>query len=268
MYSVTRGLMAKRKHFLFEETEEYLRNKVYPSNIAAKDYGSKSNFRRTTRKCSFKDGHLFYKKHIVIKDRNRQMEIIRDVHPGIENPEHFKAMASHRSKNSTYQKIAQSFFWFKISNDISDFVKKCEQCQKQGDLKPPKADLKPIPIPSTVMMQVGVDICNLPETDGYCHVIVLIDYFSKWSEAKPTKDKSAPTVAQFLYEVMCRHGCFDVQINDQGREFVNQVCDELHKLTAVEQRVTSAYHPQANGLVECQNRTIKNSVVKIAKDNH
>ena len=79
----------------------------------------------------------------------------------------------------------QRFFWYNISNDISDFVKKCEQCQKQGDLKSPKADLKPIPIPSTMMKQVGVDICNLPETDGYCHVIALIDYFWKWSEAKP-----------------------------------------------------------------------------------
>ena len=115
---------------------------------------------------------------------------------------------------------------------------------------------------------MGVDICNLPETDGYCHVIVLIDYFSKWSEAKPTKDKSAPTVAQFLYEVMCRHGCFDIQINDQGRVFVNQVCDELHKLTGVEQRVTSVYHSQANGLVEHQNRTIKDSLEKVLEDNH
>ena len=88
------------------------------------------------------------------------------------------------------------------------------------------------------MKQVGVDICNLPEVDGYRHVIVLIDYFSKWSEAKPTKDKSAPTIAQFLYEVMCRHGCFEIQINDQGREFVNEVCKQLHDLTGVEQRVT------------------------------
>ena len=112
------------------------------------------------------------------------------------------------------------------------------------------------------MKQVENYVCNLPETDGYCHIIVLIDYFSKWSDAKPTKDKSAPTVAQFLYEVMCRHGCFDIQINDQFREFVvNQVCDELHKLTGVEQRVTSAYHPQVNGLVERQNRTIRNSLV-------
>ena len=263
MYGVTRGVIEQRNHFLFEEIEEYLRYKVYPSNIVAKDYGSKSNFRRATGKYSFKDGHIFYKKCIVIKDRNRQMKIIRDVHSGFGNSEHSKEMASHRGKNSTYEKIAQRCFWYNISNDISDFVKKCEQCQKQGDLKSPKADLKPIPIPSTVMKQVGVDICNLPETDGYCHVIVLIDYFSKWSEAKPTKDKSAPTVAQFLYELMCRHGCFDVKINDEGREFVNQVCDELHKLTGAEQRVTSAYHPQSNGFVERQNRTIQNSLVKV-----
>ena len=52
-----------------------------------------------------------------------------------------------------------------VSNDIIDFVKKCEQCQKQGDLKSPVSDLKPIPIPSIMMKQVEVDICNLPETD-------------------------------------------------------------------------------------------------------
>ena len=32
--------------------------------------------------------------------------------------------------------------------------------------------------------------------------------------------------------------------------------------------MTSAYHPQANGLVERQDRTIKNSLVKVLEDNH
>ena len=85
------------------------------------------------------------------------MEIIRDVHSGTGNSEHSKAMASYSGKNSTYEKIAQRFFWYSVSNDISDFVKKREQCQKQGDLKSPKADLKPIQIPSIMMKQVGVD---------------------------------------------------------------------------------------------------------------
>ena len=55
--------------------------------------------------------------------------------------------------------------------------------------------------------------------------------------------------------------------NDQGREFVNTVNAELHRLTGVEQRVTSAYHPQANGLVERQNRTIKNTLIKVLDEN-
>ena len=67
---------------------------------------------------------------------------------------------------------------------------------------------------------------------------------------------------------MCRHRSFDIQINDQAHEFVNQVCDELHKLTGVKQRMTSVYHSQANGLVECQNRTIKYSLVKVLEGNH
>ena len=91
-----------RKHFDFDEIEEYLRNKTYPSTMAAGDYGSKSNFRRATKRYEVKDGHLFYKKRLVIKDKEHQMEIIRDVHRGIGDSEHSKVMASHRGKNITY----------------------------------------------------------------------------------------------------------------------------------------------------------------------
>ena len=143
-------------------------------------------------------------------------------------------------------RLHKGFFWHNIAADIKEYVKSCEKCQKQGDLKSPKVEFKSIPVPSSVMKEVGVDICNLPEVEGYCHVIVLMT----WTL---TKDKSAPTIAQFLYEVMCRHGRFEIQINDQGREFVNEVCKQLHELTGAEQRVTSAYHPQANRLVERQN---------------
>ena len=45
---------------------------------------------------------------------------------------------------------------------------------------------------------------------------------TKWSETNPVREKRALTVPTFLYEPMYRHGCFEVQINDQGREFVNE----------------------------------------------
>jgi len=104
----------------------------------------------------------------------------------------------------------------------------------------------------------------LPEVNGYRYAAVAIDYFSKWCEARPLSDKRATTVAHFIYdEIICRHGCPKIEISDQGREFCNSISDELFKLTGTIHKVTSPYHPQANGLVERFNRTIKNYLLKV-----
>ena len=42
-------------------------------------------------------------------------------------------------------------------------------------------------------------------------------------------------------------GCFEIQINDQDRKFINEIRKQLHELMGVEQTVTPAYHRQANG---------------------
>ena len=63
-------------------------------------------------------------------------------------------------------------------------------------------ELKSIPVPNEAMKQIGIDLCSLSEVDELKHLIVCIDYFSKWSEAKAVKDKSAPTVAKFLHEII------------------------------------------------------------------
>ena len=57
-----------------------------------------------------------------------------------------------------------------------------------------------------------------------------------------------------------------MQINDQGREFVNELSKELHKKTGTCHCMTSAYHHEANGLVDCQNQSIKHTLVKVLED--
>jgi hypothetical protein len=87
------------------------------------------------------------------------------------------------------------------------------------------------------------------------YIVTAVDYCTKWPEAAPLPNKCAISVARFVWGLMCRYGAADVHITDQGSEFQNKFDTELMRLSGVEHRVTSAYHPQANGLVERQNRT-------------
>jgi Integrase zinc binding domain/Integrase core domain len=154
-------------------------------------------------------------------------------------------MRSHHGIAATKNLISTRFYWRTIDSDIKEYVKFCQQCQKvNAKLSSETPELKSVEVPKEVMRQIGIDISCLPESNGFKYIVVAIDYFTKWSEAKALTDKSAVNVARFLFEFICRHACIDIQINDQGREFVNQVSTELHRLTGVKQRISSAYHPQ------------------------
>ena len=44
-------------------------------------------------------------------------------------------MASLKGNYSTYSEISERFFWYSIYKDIESYIKFCENCQEQGDLK-------------------------------------------------------------------------------------------------------------------------------------
>ena len=104
----------------------------------------------------------------------------------------------------------------------------------------------------------------LPETRaGNKYIITLCDYFSKWPEAAPLQSKCAEGVADFLFQVFCRHGWPKIVQSDQGREFINEVNDCLFKSTNLKHCVSTAYHPQTNGLDERFNQTLMNTLKKV-----
>ena len=78
----------------------------------------------------------------------------------------------------------------------------------------------------------GVDIVRLllitRERNRY--IIVAIDYFSKWSEARLLKVANVDTVATFLYEeIICRFGILRVLQSDKKIYFVNEIIQRLTK---------------------------------------
>ena len=55
-------------------------------------------------------------------------------------------------------------------------------------------------------------------------------------------------------------------MTDRGREFCNEVNQELYNRLNITRKVTSPYHPQTNGLTERYNQTLCNALVKYVNE--
>ena len=100
-----------------------------------------------------------------------------------------------------------------------------------------------------------LDVCD-PTPDGYRYILVIADYFSKWTEAFPIKNKCTDTVADVLVDkIILRFGMPLVIHSDQGREFENGLMKSLCTLLGCVKTRTAPYHPESDGMVERFNRT-------------
>ena len=107
-------------------------------------------------------------------------------------------------------KVARlGFYWPTMIADAKAFVRKCERCQKHAPIvrQPPKL-LTSINSPIPFAMW-GMDILGpFPMASGQRKfLIVAIDYFTKWIEAKVLAKITTKQVTQFFREsVICRYG--------------------------------------------------------------
>ena len=103
--------------------------------------------------------------------------------------------------------------------DAKEYVKKCDRCQKHAPVvRQPPEMLTSINSPIPFAMW-GMDILGpFPmATAQRKFLIVAIDYFTKWIEAKPLAKITTKQVAQFLWEnIMCRYGIPRILVTDNG----------------------------------------------------
>jgi hypothetical protein len=88
-----------------------------------------------------------------------------------------------------------------------------------------------------------------------------MDYFTKWPIAKAMPNQNADRVAAFIQNnIICQHGCPKQIQSDNGTPFRNQWIPELAKRCGIKHIFSTSYHPQSNGLVECYNQTLCDSL--------
>nr|GEV29704.1 reverse transcriptase domain-containing protein [Tanacetum cinerariifolium] len=88
-------------------------------------------------------------------------------------------------------------------------------------------------------------------------LIVAIDYFTKWIEAKPVASITGTQVKKFVWDnIVCRFGLPGEVISDNGKQFRDNPfkywCEKLN----IRQCFASVKHFQANGLVKRANRSL------------
>ena len=145
-----------------------------------------------------------------------------------------------------------------MQRDIEHYIRHVCQCVKRkiATLKT-WAPLQPI-LTSAPFELISIDFLHLERSSGgYEYILVVMDHFTRYAQTYATRNKSARTVAQKLYNDFILRFGFPLKIHhDQGGEFENRLHQELEKLWGVEHSCTTPYHPQGNGQVERFNWTL------------
>lgn len=121
------------------------------------------------------------------------------------------------------------------------------------------------------MERIAVDILGeLPRTErGNRYILVVSDYFTKWTESFAMPNMEARTVADIMVrEVITRFGASSTIHLDQGKQFKGHVFSEMCKLLHIKKTRTTPYHPQSDGMVERFNRTLIRMLRSYVNDHH
>ena len=106
--------------------------------------------------------------------------------------------------------------------DIEEYVKTCDNCQRRN--KPVgKHELNPIEVKEPFHM-IGIDVVGplLETTNGNKYIVVAMDYFTKWPEARALKEANAREISKFIYEdIIYRHGYLQKILTNRETSFNN-----------------------------------------------
>jgi transposase InsO family protein len=235
----------------WRQLRHYLETLEQPPDMDKEDF---AKLRRNSAKFYSSEGRLM-RKHspapqIVISKDTYQEKLLRKVHEEL----------GHQGVEETYQRLVTRFWWPSLKKKVKLWVKSCAACQKRDPLVP--REIRNPTGSSNLFGRVALDACHI-KAGQYKYLIVARDDLSGWVEAAPLVKLTASNVAKFLLEYwVYRYGSIKTVTTDNGSEFKEDFEEAVQKIGA-KLIQTTAYYPEANGMVERGHKPIKDTLVKM-----
>ena len=170
--------------------------------------------------------------------------------------------ARHQGHDQTLSLMKERFWWPGMSQVLVMAVSNCRHC-KQFEAKPQILGMQPIictePMELVHVNYVGMEVTvSTQEKLVVKNVLVIIDYFTRYVQAYVTRNQTAMTTAQVLYnEYFSMFGFPQRLMSDQGTRFTSKVIAAMCSLLGIKKIRTTPYHPQSNDSARRVHQTLR-----------
>ena len=203
---------------------------------------------------SLSEGLVFFKNRWYVPEG-------RDLRQEIFSQNHDSRIAGHFGQFKTADKIKANFYWPNMDQDIEEYVRSCDSCQRNKTARHKKyGELQPLEVPYRPWTSISMDfIVGLPESGGYTKIWVIVDRFSKMAHfiPLPSVNKTEDMAKLFLTQVWKHHGLPDDIVSDRDSKFISHFWQSLMDLLSVKLNLSTAFHPQTDGQTERVNQTLE-----------
>ena len=112
---------------------------------------------------------------------------------------------------------ASGFYWPEMHEEAKRFVSTCPECQRTGNISQWNAMLLNYNLQIDLFDIWGIDFMGpFMNSHGFEHVLVMVDYVSKWVKAMPCRKASTEESSHMIKSVIFpRYGVPRILISDE-----------------------------------------------------
>jgi transposase InsO family protein len=170
---------------------------------------------------------------------------------------------AHAGERATRRMISSRYLWPGLAADVRRWCRDCVECAAAKVTRHHRGEVQPIAVPLLRFSHLHIDLVGpLPTSaEGYTHLFTIIDRSTRWCEAVPLRSTTADDCAAALISGwVARFGVPAVLTSDRGVQFSSAVWGSFTAKLGVQHAMTTAYHPQSNGMVERLHRRLKDAL--------